>query len=754
MDNALDNARDGSHQTRDHTRGFDHARGVGGGKGVSHIRKREGRLVPFDQVKVADAIFKAIKATGGLDRSLAVSLARRVTDLLDERFAKKIPLVEEIQDIVEEVLMQEGQAKVAKSYILYRQKRAEERAKRLGMFGGKEVRSKLSLNALTVLRERYLLKDLSGAVVESPDELFLRVSRAVAEADKLYDPHVDVQKTIGLFNAMISDLDFLPNSPTLMNAGTEIAQLSACFVLPIEDSLESIFTTLKQAAIIHQSGGGTGFSFSRLRPRGDIVKSTRGVSSGPVSFIRVFDAATEAIKQGGRRRGANMAILRVDHPDVLEFIGAKEAMATLRNFNISVAVTDDFMKKVKENKDYELVNPRTGQPTKRLSAAEVWNLIITMAWRTGDPGVVFIDRINASNSNPTPSFGQIESTNPCGEVPLFPYESCNLGSINLVRFVSDGTIDWGRLKKTVHLAVHFLDNVIDAGSYPFKEIDDKTKQMRRIGLGVMGFADVLYLLLIPYDSDGAVKLAEKLMRFIDEESKNASEDLAKQRGVFPLWEKSIWKGKRRLRNCTTTTIAPTGTISMIADVSSGIEPNYAIVFTKRVLDGQELLYVNKHFEALARQKGFFSEQLMKEISNRGSIQDVPEIPDEVRKVFKVAYDVSPFWHARIQAGFQKFTDESVSKTVNFPYDASIKDVEEVYNLAYDLGCKGVTIYRDRSRESQVLGIELERRGLTPEKQRTIPREKLLESCPECKDKLIRKEGCLECPSCGYTVCVE
>lgn len=725
----------------------------GAGKGVSHIRKREGRLDSFNQVKISDAIFKAIKATGGTNRRIAESLAVKVTLILDERFSKKIPSVEEIQDIVEEVLISEGQAKVAKAYILYRQKRAEERAKRLGMFGGKEVMSKLSLNALTVLRERYLAKDLSGAVVESPDEMFSRVSSFVAQADKKYDKNVDLQKVSEAFYSMLSDLDFLPNSPTLMNAGTEIPQLAACFVLPIEDSLESIFTTLKNAAIIHQSGGGTGFSFSRLRPRGDIVKSTRGVSSGPVSFIRVYDAATEAIKQGGRRRGANMAILRVDHPDILEFIGAKEATVTLRNFNISVAITDDFMQRVQENKDYELVNPRTGQPTKSLSAAEVWNLIITMAWRTGDPGVVFIDRMNNSRSNPVPSLGRIESTNPCGEVPLFPYESCNLGSINLVRFVQDGTVDWDRLKRTIHLAVHFLDNVIDASVYPFKEISEMTYNMRRIGLGVMGFADLLYLLSIPYDSERAVETAEKIMQFIDEESKNASESLALKRGVFPLWDKSVWAGKRKLRNCSTTTIAPTGTISMIADVSSGIEPNYAIVFTKRVLDGQELLYVNKHFEALGREQGFFNEQLMKEISNKGSIQDVPDIPSSVACVFKVAYDVSPLWHAKIQAAFQKHTDESVSKTVNFPYDASIKEVEEVYNLAYNLGCKGVTIYRDRSRESQVLGIELERRGITPEKERRVA-QKHLEKCPECDNVLVRKEGCLECGSCGYSVCVD
>lgn len=723
-------------------------------KGVSHIRKRDGRLVPFDTNRIFDAVFRAARSIGGNDRERAHELAMIVTALLDERFgAKRIPSVEEIQDIVEEVLIKEGHAKTAKAYILYRQKRAEERARRLGMFGGKEIKTKLSINALTVLRERYLKKDMAGAIVETPDEMFVRVANNIAKADRKYDPKADVKAISDEFLRMMSELEFLPNSPTLMNAGTDIQQLSACFVLPIEDSLESIFGTLKDAALIHQTGGGTGFSFSRLRPRNDIVKSTCGVSSGPVSFIRVYDAATEAIKQGGRRRGANMAILRVDHPDVLEFIGSKEASVSLRNFNISVAITDDFMKAVKSGREFDLVNPRTGLATKRLNAAEVWNLIITMAWRTGDPGVVFIDRMNKTNSNPVPDVGRVESTNPCGEVPLLPYESCNLGSINLAKFVDDGKVDYERLKGVVHEAVHFLDNALDMSEYPIKKVSEMTLNLRRIGIGVMGFADTLYMLGIRYDSDEAVKLGEKVMKFVNEESKVASEDLAKKRGAFPLWSKSVWNGKRKLRNATTTAIAPTGTISMIADVSSGIEPNYAIVYTKRVLNSQEFLYVNKHFENALRMANLYSEELMKDISNRGSIQDFPEIPKEFRAVFKVAYDVDPVWHVKIQAAFQKHTDNSVSKTVNFPYDASIKDVEEVYNMAYDLGCKGVTIYRDRSRDAQVLGIELDRKGITPEKRR-IAKDKALEKCPECEKKMVRKEGCAVCEGCGYSVCLE
>ena len=723
-------------------------------KGVSHIRKRDGRLFPFDQKRIFDAIFRAAQSIGGNDRERAHELSMIVTSILDERYgSKRIPSVEEIQDIVEAVLMKEGHAKTAKAYILYRQKRAEERARRLGMFGGKELKAKLSINALTVLRERYLRKDMSGAVVETPDEMFERVAFNVAKADKKYDPKANVEATAAVFLRMMSDLEFLPNSPTLMNAGTDIQQLSACFVLPIEDSLESIFGTLKDAALVHQTGGGTGFSFSKLRPRNDIVKSTCGVSSGPVSFIRVYDAATEAIKQGGRRRGANMAILRVDHPDVLEFIGAKEASVSLRNFNISVAITDDFMKAVKDDKCFDLVNPRTGLATKRLNAAEVWNLIITMAWRTGDPGVVFIDRMNNTSSNPIPDVALIESTNPCGEVPLLPYESCNLGSINLAKYVDGGKFDWDRLRMVIHEAVHFLDNVIDMGKYPLMEVADMSLKMRRIGLGVMGFADVLFMMGIPYDSEDAVKIGERIMKFVDDESKNASEGLAKKRGSFPLWSKSIYSGKRKLRNATTTAIAPTGTISMIADVSSGIEPNYAIVYTKRVLNNQELLYVNKHFEAALRRANLYNEELMKDISNRGSIQEFPDIPKDIRDVFKVAYDVNPLAHVRIQAAFQKHTDNSVSKTVNFPYDASIKDVEDVYNLAYEMGCKGVTIYRDRSREAQVLGIELERTGITPEKRR-IAKEKALEKCPECDHELTRKEGCAECESCGYSVCMD
>lgn len=723
-------------------------------KGVSHIRKRDGRLVPFDTNRVFNAIFRAAQSIGGTDRELSHTLSMIVTSLLDERFgSKRIPSVEEIQDMVEEVLIKEGHAKTAKAYILYRQKRAEERARRLGMFGGKAFKTKLSINALTVLRERYLTKDMAGVITETPDELFERVANNIAKADKKYDPKADTKATADEFLRMMSELEFLPNSPTLMNAGTDIQQLSACFVLPIEDSLESIFGTLKDAALIHQTGGGTGFSFSKLRPRNDIVKSTCGVSSGPVSFIRVFDAATEAIKQGGRRRGANMAILRVDHPDVLEFIGSKEASVSLRNFNISVAITDDFMKAVKSDKEFDLVNPRTGLATKRLNASEVWNLIITMAWRTGDPGVVFIDRMNKTNSNPVPNFGKIESTNPCGEVPLLPYESCNLGSINLTRFISGDKVDYDRMKKVVHGAVHFLDNALDMSEYPIRQVSEMTLKLRRIGIGVMGFADSLYMLGIPYDSDEAIKLGEKLMKFINEESKVASEEIAKKRGAFPLWSKSIWAGKRKLRNATTTAIAPTGTISMIADVSSGIEPNYAIVYTKRVLNSQEFLYVNRQFENALRRDNVYSEELMKDISNRGSIQDFPELSKEVRSVFKVAYDVDPVWHVRIQAAFQKHTDNSVSKTVNFPYDASIKDVEDVYNMAYDLGCKGVTIYRDRSRDAQVLGIEMDRKGITPEKRR-IAKEKALDKCPECEKKMVKKEGCAECESCGYSVCVD
>jgi len=576
----------------------------------------------------------------------------------------------------------------------------------------------LSSNAVTVLEKRYLIKDDSGTPVEAPADLFWRVARTIAEPDRRYGASAGAVEALAeaFFDMMATRL-FMPNSPTLMNAGRPLGQLSACFVLPVEDAISNgktgIYDTLRAMALVHQSGGGTGFGFSRLRPKNDIVRSTMGVASGPVSFMSLYDASTDVVKQGGTRRGANMGILRVDHPDILEFIACKDDTTKITNFNISVAVTDRFMQAVEADGEYELIHPKTEQAVGRLRAREVWEKIIQGAWKTGEPGVFFIDRAN--QYNPVPHLGAYEATNPCGEQPLLPYDVCNLGSINLGAFVRNGQLDWDGLRRVIHLSTHFLENVIDANRYPLPEITELAQRIRRIGLGVMGLADVFVRLGVPYDSEEGVTLGRKIQQFVDEEAKNESERLATLRGVFPEWERSIWgpdatcarlpggervRPMRRLRNCNVSTVAPTGTISIIAGCSSGIEPLFAVAFMRNQA-GVLMPDVNEDFVAIAKQEGWYSDDLMRRIAETGQV-DMPEVPERWQRVFVTANHIKPEWHIRMQAAFQEYNDSAISKTCNFANDATVEYVEEIYRLAYKLGCKGVTVYRDGSRDAQVL----------------------------------------------------
>jgi len=711
---------------------------------------RGGRQL-LNRTRIARAVFAAAESMGLSDRERIEELAVQVIQRLEaaepppqpekplpgmedlvvntRRSRAQLPSNLEIQAILEEIL--ESKAEKAGEETARREEAEPEmpeiKVTEVTPAAEPDGIAGISQNARHVLEKRYLEKDADGKPIETPEKMLRRVAKAIAAAEGKYGSDGDVAAREDEFYRLMASLDFLPNSPTLMNAGRELGQLSACFVLPIEDSMESIFDAVKYTALIHKSGGGTGFSFSRLRPEKDRVGSTGGVASGPVSFMRAFDVATDVIKQGGMRRGANMAILNVNHPDIMKFITAKDDPAVLTNFNLSVAVTTDFMEALKSGSEYDLVNPHSGDVEGRLNAGEVFDKLVALAWKTGDPGVVFIDRIN--DDNPTPHLGRIESTNPCGEQPLLPYESCNLGSINLAHMLRGGDgnaeIDRARLAKTVKTAVRFLDDVIDVNKFPLKNITEMTGKTRKIGLGVMGFADMLIRMGIPYNSEEALETAADVMRFVREEAGKASVALAEERGVFPAFEGSVYdvSGGPRMRNASTTTIAPTGTLSIIAGCSSGIEPLFALSYTRNILDGAQLVEGHPYFEKLAKREGFYTDELMKRMAEGDKLADIDGVPDGIRRLFVTAHEVDPEWHIRMQAAFQRSTDNAVSKTVNFPRQATEGDIANVYLRAYEEGLKGITIYRDGSREGQVLTTGKNKKeekaggiGLTPRKR--------------------------------------
>ncbi|WP_174548871.1 adenosylcobalamin-dependent ribonucleoside-diphosphate reductase [Actinomadura formosensis] len=660
------------------------------------IRKRDGTLVAFDPEQIRRAIDRAAAEAGVRDPGVIGKAARRVVDRVAARFDGRAPTVEQVQDAVEDTLMTAGLADVARAYLLYRSRRAELRDSKR-MLGVRDE-LKLTLAATVVLRERYLRRDETGAVVESTGEMMDRVAGHVARAEEEFLPGASAHWA-GEFGRAMRALEFLPNSPTLVNAGTELGLLSGCFVLPVEDSLDSIFTAVKDAVLIQQGGGGTGFAFSHLRPAGDPVRSTHGVASGPVPFMRVFDVATQVVRQGGRRRGANMAVLDCAHPDIRAFAAAKAHSEHFENFNLSVAAPDAFLHAVQDRASWPLVNPRTGETAGEVDAAELFDLIAAQAWRTGDPGLLFTDRIN--RANPVPSLGRIEAANPCGEVPLLPYESCNLGSLNLPRFVSGGTVDWPRLTGAVRLAVRFLDDVIEVNRFPFGELEEAARRTRKIGLGFMGLAELLAMLGVPYGSAEAVRLAGRIAHRIAAAAREASAELAAERGPFPCFGQSVHAGGPPLRNAQLTAVAPTGTISLIAGTTSGIEPMFALAYVRNVL-GRHLIEVDPLFERTARDRGFWSEHLMADIAATGSLPDHPSVPADVRHAFVTAAQVPPEAHLAMQAAVQRHIDAGVSKTVNLPASATVDEVKRIYLEAWRAGVKGITVYRYGSKPGQVL----------------------------------------------------
>lgn len=676
---------------------------------VRQVRKRTGELVPFNKDKITNAIFKAAQSLGGNDRREAERVADRVVESINKRFRPSgIPTIEQIQDLVEKSLIETGHASTAKAYIMYRHRKNVEREMKK-LLGIKDD-FKLPLNSVQVLERRYLLRDENERVAETPAQLFRRVADYIAAAERKFGADKRATKTTAdAFYEMMTNFEFLPNSPTLMNSGTELNQLAACFILPVPDDLEGIFNAIKYTAMIHKTAGGTGFCFSYLRPRGDIVQSTAGVASGPVSFMTAFDKATDVVKQGGRRRGANMAVLHSWHPDIGEFIAAKQASGMLENFNISVAADDRFMHAVERNSSYEMINPRTKQTAGRIRAKTLFRKICYSAWKSAEPGMLFIDTIN--RTNPTPKY-RINATNPCSEVPMPDYESCTLGSINISKFVDFDwsktdwrkKVNWKKLKYTIRLAIQFLDNVIELNRYPIQEIKQMTLYHRRVGLGVMGVGKMLYRLGVRYGSDASYEIGEGIMKFITNEARRMSHELGRLRGSFPGFGESAWAGKYdAMRNATVTSIAPTGTISMIADTSGGIEPVFALSYLKTVRAG-EFYYIEDTFEHVSKIRRLYGTGLMRRVADSGTIQHMKDMPKDIREVFVVAYDIPAVAHVRMQAAFQKHIDLAVSKTINMPARATVSDVERAFMLAWKMGCKGITVYRDTSRKEQVLHI--------------------------------------------------
>ena len=753
---------------------------------ITQIVKRDGRIVTFDNAKINRAIGKAVVETKEFDEAETSRLAGIVVTILTKSNGKHTPTVEQVQDIVEQVLMAGGHYQTAKAYILYRAKRKERRAA-IGLLGVEDDLG-LTLNQLKVIERRYLMHDEEGKAAETPKQWLMRIAKTLAAVEK--------KKSFWQerFYEVMAKLEFLPAGRTLNNAGTKQNQLANCFVLPVEDSMEGIFDAVKWTALVHRTGGGTGFNFSKLRPTGDAVtKSAGGFATGPVSFMKVFDVATRQVMQGGKKRGANMGILNIDHPDIMEFISCKTEEGEIANFNISVGITDEFMQAVEKDGEFDLKNPRTGEVVQPVKARLLMDQMVTLAWRTGDPGMIFLDAINRNNPL-LEKFGRIEATNPCGEQPLHPFDVCNLGSINLARFVEsqaskpEQNIQWERLKEVTHIAVRMLDNVIDAGKYPLPQINETAKLNRRIGLGIMGWADMLFQLKVAYDSQAGVELAGRVMAFIQKESWLASVELAQEKGVFPRWKESafakgwnpltrkseirnpksekLWK----VRNVAITTIAPTGTISMAADCSSGIEPVFALSFVKNVVDEDGLTYVNRYFKQALKQtvgsNGEYTEALM-QVSQYGSAQGVEGVPKKLQQVFVTAHDIPWEAHVKMQAAFQEYTDNAVSKTINFPSSASLEEVKGAYFLAWKMGCKGITVYRDQSKEYQVLGASQhknESKYLIQSKIKTKTlkeraREGLVpvykthfDVCPECGGAVTEQEGCVLCHNCGWSAC--